>query len=211
MLIAFEGIDGAGKTTIIDQVSKALQSFGINNIVVREPGGTPAGEIMRQLIKGEVKKIPRATSFAQVYLLIASHLQLIEEVVNPAILKSQVVLTDRTTALSMRAYQVGGKGMDPEWIDKVLEGTTVPQVVVWLDVPVDIALRRNEESKSKLDEYDTAGREFMVRVRQQYIKMATSGKFGRWLRIDASQRPSTISKKIVDQLVDVLIDAGVIE
>ena len=211
MLIAFEGIDGVGKTTIIDAVSRTMQSFGINNIVVREPGGTASGEIMRQLIKGEIKKVPKVCDFAEVHLLIAAHLEMMDKVVHPAIKAGKVVLTDRTTALSMRAYQVGGKGLDETWINNVLEGTTVPEIVVWLDMPVKMAIARNTKAVNKRDDYDKAGEAFHSRVRAQYLKMATSGRFGHWLRIDANQTPTVVTQKIVNTLVDVLIDRGVIE
>lgn len=216
MLIAFEGIDGAGKTTIIEKVAAMLKIHGVDTIVVREPGSTPFGEIIRNLIKDGVSmrgvkgKPAKAVGLAQPHLFMAAHHQLMDEVVRPAIAEGKVVLMDRNTPLSMIAYQVHGKKLDPTWINALIANATIPDATIWLDVPIDAAIARIDAARPQRDEFDHASAAFMDRVRQGYVALAISGAFGHWFRIDATQPQPIMCQRITNTLLECLQDVGII-
>lgn len=103
-LIAFEGPDGSGKSTLLKLVSEEMSRLNIDHIKVRNPGGTPSGEAIRDLLLDPTTEM---TQMTEVYLFIASRVQLIEELVKPALLKGQIVLCDRLD-LSTLFYQTAG-------------------------------------------------------------------------------------------------------
>lgn len=135
--IVIEGLEGAGKTTTRDTVVAVLRAQGINDIVfTREPGGTPLAEKLRDLIKqgidGEV-----LTDKAEVLMLYAARVQLVENVIKPALARGSWVVGDRHD-LSSQAYQGGGRGIDSQLMaslrDTVL-GEFRPDLTLYLDLP----------------------------------------------------------------------------
>ena len=142
--IVIEGLEGAGKTTTRDTVVAVLRAQGINDIVfTREPGGTPLAEKLRDLIKqgidGEV-----LTDKAEVLMLYAARVQLVENVIKPALARDSWVVGDRHD-LSSQAYQGGGRGIDSQLMaslrDTVL-GEFRPDLTLYLDLPPAVGLAR---------------------------------------------------------------------
>ncbi|HLB86783.1 MAG TPA: dTMP kinase, partial [Terriglobales bacterium] len=109
--ITFEGLDGCGKSTQVERLASVLRTHGVSVMVTREPGGTPTGEKIRQLL------LDTATSglspLAELALMFASRAQHIKEVIQPALAEGRVVLCDRFTD-STEAYQGGGRKLGSE-------------------------------------------------------------------------------------------------
>jgi dTMP kinase len=135
--VVIEGLEGAGKTTARDTVVDVLRKHGINDIVfTREPGGTPLAEKLRDLFKRGVDgELP--TIKAEVLMLYAARVQLVETVIKPALARGAWVVGDRHD-LSSQAYQGGGRGVDQQLMaslrDTVL-GDFHPDLTLYLDLP----------------------------------------------------------------------------
>lgn len=135
--IAFEGIEGAGKSTIARGVAERLVDLGEKVVVVREPGGTEAGEMIRDVLLGMEHTISPRTEAA---LFAAARAQLIAEIVSPALDSGAWVLSDRT-AYSSLAYQAGGRGLP---LDEVFTLNDIALGGVWPDVVVLLRIEAHE-------------------------------------------------------------------
>ena len=108
--IVIEGLEGAGKSTAMQTVVDTLKSLGVNDVVfTREPGGTPLAEKLRHLIKHEIEE--PVTDKAELLMLYAARIQLVENVIKPALAAGKIVLGDRHD-MSSQAYQGGGRQFD---------------------------------------------------------------------------------------------------
>jgi len=140
--IALEGIDGAGKSTQLARVAAALRLAGADVVVIFEPGGTPVGAAVRELLLAP--EYPEMTPLTEVFLFCASRAQHCEEVIRPALDAGRVVLCDRFSA-STFAYQghAGGVGEDlVVRLDAEATGGLVPDMTIILDLPPEEGLRR---------------------------------------------------------------------
>ena len=141
--IAFEGIDGSGKTSLIENLSTILDSQNKKHIIVREPGGTSVGEGIRELLLSHDYQV---NPLAEALLMSASRAQLIQETVIPTINNGQVVVTDRS-AYSSVAYQGVGRGLGYQEIyqlnDLAIDGFW-PEKVILLDIAPKISLSRQK-------------------------------------------------------------------
>lgn len=142
--IVIEGLEGAGKTTARDAVVSELQQHGINDIVfTREPGGTPLAEKLRELIKQGINDEP-ITDRAELLMLYAARVQLVENVIKPALARGAWVVGDRHD-LSSQAYQGGGREMDSglmQSLKQAVLGDFSPDLTLYLDVTPEIGLQR---------------------------------------------------------------------
>lgn len=184
--IVIEGLEGAGKTTARDCVVAQLREQGITDIVfTREPGGTPLAEKLRDLIKQglEAEKI---TDKAELLILYAARVQLVETVIKPALARGAWVVGDRHD-LSSQAYQGGGRGIDQQLMqtlrDAVL-GDFRPHLTLYLDVTPEIGLQR-ARARGELDRIEQESLNFFIRTRQRYQELAASDDSIK--TIDASQ------------------------
>ncbi|MDO4937158.1 MAG: dTMP kinase, partial [Sutterellaceae bacterium] len=137
--ITFEGIDGAGKTTQINALQTWLESQGIEVVRTREPGGTPLGEKIREMLLHDDMDVT-----AETLLFFASRAEHIAKVIRPAIARGAWVLSDRFTDATY-AYQVGGKAYDPEKVElleTLVQGTLQPDCTVLFDIDPAIAAKR---------------------------------------------------------------------
>ncbi|EPS8492274.1 dTMP kinase [Yersinia enterocolitica] len=193
--IVIEGLEGAGKTTARDTVVATLRAQGINDIVfTREPGGTPLAEKLRDLIKqgidGEV-----LTDKAEVLMLYAARVQLVENVIKPALACGSWVVGDRHD-LSSQAYQGGGRGIDINLMtslrDTVL-GEFRPDLTLYLDLPPVIGLAR-ARARGELDRIEQESLAFFERTRERYLELAATDSSIK--TIDASQPLEQVSESI---------------
>ncbi|WP_174847400.1 dTMP kinase [Yersinia artesiana] len=193
--IVIEGLEGAGKTTARDTVVATLRAQGINDIVfTREPGGTPLAEKLRDLIKqgidGEV-----LTDKAEVLMLYAARVQLVENVIKPALAHGSWVVGDRHD-LSSQAYQGGGRGIDINLMtslrDTVL-GEFRPDLTLYLDLPPVIGLAR-ARARGELDRIEQESLAFFERTRERYLELAATDSSIK--TIDASQPLEQVSESI---------------
>ena len=165
--IAFEGIDGSGKTSLIENLSTILDSQNKKHIIVREPGGTSVGEGIRELLLSHDYQV---NPLAEALLMSASRAQLIQETVIPTINNGQVVVTDRS-AYSSVAYQGVGRGLGYQEIyqlnDLAIDGFW-PEKVILLDIDPKISLSRQKIA----DRIGSGEIDFFQKVRSGYVKLA---------------------------------------
>ena len=165
--IAFEGIDGSGKTSIIENLSDILSSQNKEHTIVREPGGTSVGEGIRELLLSHDYQV---NPLAEALLFCAQRSQLIEEVVLPSLNNGVVVLSDRS-AYSSVAYQGEGRGLGYEKIYQLNDisiQSKWPERVVLLDIDPEVSLSRQQVA----DRIGSDKIEFFQKVRKGYLKLA---------------------------------------
>lgn len=184
--IIIEGLEGAGKTTARDAVVATLRARGINDLVfTREPGGTPLAEQLRTLVKQGIEG-EQVTDKAELLMLYAARVQLVETVIKPALARGAWVIGDRHD-LSSQAYQGGGRGLDSELMqtlrDAVL-GDFRPDLTLYLDVTPDIGLQR-ARARGELDRIEQESLRFFERTRARYLTLAADDPT--ILTIDATQ------------------------
>lgn len=171
--IVIEGLEGAGKTTAREAVVEVLQQHGIHDIVfTREPGGTPLAEQLRVLVKQGIEG-EQVTDKAELLMLYAARVQLVENVIKPALARGAWVVGDRHD-LSSQAYQGGGREMDAALMttlrDAVL-GDFRPDLTLYLDVTPEIGLQR-ARARGALDRIEQESLRFFERTRARYLAMA---------------------------------------
>lgn len=166
--MALEGGDGSGKSTVAGALAARLESLGETVVVVREPGGTPLGEAIRELLLDS----DRLDDWAEVFLFAAQRAELAREVVEPALQSGAWVVSDRTYYSSI-AYQGRARGLGEHEVREINErglGGTVPDYVFVLDVDPEAALARQHRE----DRIGKEGIAFQEEVRRAYLDLAES-------------------------------------
>lgn len=165
--VVVEGLEGAGKSTAVSTIADFLDQQGINYITTREPGGTALAEEIRQVVKKVHEE--KLTDEAELLLMYAARVQLIEQRIKPALSQGTWVIGDRHD-LSSLAYQGGGRGIDLRLIngirDAVLKGFT-PDLTIYMDVPADVGMQRVVQRGEK-DRIEKEALAFFERVRTAY-------------------------------------------
>ena len=193
--IVIEGLEGAGKTTAHDVVVNALRQHGVEEIVfTREPGGTPLAEKLRDLFKCGVDG-EKPTVKAEVLMLYAARVQLVETVILPALARGAWVVGDRHD-LSSPAYQGGGRGIDARLMGSLRDtvvGDFRPDWTLYLDLPPSIGLQR-ARARGELDRIEQEALPFFERTRARYLELAAEDS--RIKTIDASQSIEQVTAAI---------------
>ncbi|MCR3755315.1 MAG: Thymidylate kinase [Sodalis sp. Psp] len=193
--IVIEGLEGAGKTNATAQVVNILRQQGIHDVVfTREPGGTPLAEALRQLIKEGVDDEP-VTDRAELLMLYAARVQLVEGIIKPALARGAWVIGDRHD-LSSQAYQGGGRGIDVRLLQTLRAaflGNFRPDLTLYLDIPQDMGLVR-ARARGKLDRIEIESLAFFDRTRARYQALAAEDE--RIVTIDATQPLSVVNSAI---------------
>jgi len=164
--ITFEGIDGSGKSSVIDGVADFLGSKGIEVLINRQPGGSRTGERIRKFLLDPASEI---TPLTEVLFFAASFNEGMESVIGPALKAGKWVLCDRWTDSTM-AYQCGGRGLPPDVVETILSLVTnrVPDMTIFCDIPPDTAADRCG-IRGNLDRIELEGLEFQRAVHQFYL------------------------------------------
>ncbi|WMX36190.1 dTMP kinase [Aeromonas caviae] len=172
--IVIEGLEGAGKSSAVRYVTDYLQAHGVAQIeCTREPGGTPLAERMRAIVK-EVHD-ERLTVEAELLLMYASRVQLVETRIKPALADGIWVVGDRHD-LSSQAYQGGGRGIDANLIGAIKRavlGDFKPDLTLYLDIEPAIGLQRARH-RGELDRIELEQIGFFERTRQRYLELAAA-------------------------------------
>lgn len=167
MFIAFEGPEGSGKTTQILLLVERLRQAGVEPLVVREPGGTPLAEDMRNLVLHAPRDIPPA---AEALLFQVARADLVERVIRPALAAGRIVIADRFE-LSTRCYQVAGRGLDAADVAAAIRLATaglVPDIYLVLDAAAALGRRRQAAEGKRPDRIEQADPAFHDRVAQAF-------------------------------------------
>ena len=171
--IVIEGLEGAGKTTAINTVARILNQYHICDLqFTREPGGTPIAEALRNLIKNGLDDEP-LTDKAELLMLYAARIQLIDNVIKPALKMGKWVIGDRHD-LSTQAYQGGGRQIDKIFIETLqaqVLGDFKPDLTLYLDIVPELGLMR-ARSRGQLDRIEQQSLPFFERIRQRYLQLA---------------------------------------
>lgn len=202
-IISFEGIDGAGKSTQLALLKGRLEALGHGVVVVREPGGTPLSEKIRDLLLTPGSSSMHARTEA--LLFSAARAQLVQEVILPARLQGNIILCDRF-ADSTLAYQGYGRELP---LDEIIttQGLATshlsPNLTVLLDLAVGAVEGRLRSTQP--DRMERAGMVFMQRVRDGFLKLAQADP-DRWLVIDAAQEKEQIAREIETYVVQRIVN-----
>jgi dTMP kinase len=198
-LIAFEGIEGAGKSTQLQLAAAALRARGCTVVETREPGGTPLGVEIRRLLMHLPETPP--TPLAELLLYLADRAQHLSEVIRPAIARGAVVLTDRFSASTL-AYQGYARRLDLETVsraDAMVRDGLWPALTVLLDCPVDVGLRRARGD----DRFHREEQEFHERVRAAFLSFAERDP-DRYCVVDASAPSAQVQPLVLAAIVQCL-------
>jgi dTMP kinase len=184
LFITLEGPEGAGKSTNRDYIAERLREAGRDVQLTREPGGTPLGERIRELLLTPTEE-PMAVD-TELLLMFAARAQHIEQVIRPALARGAVVLCDRFTDATY-AYQGGGRGISVSRIatlEAFVQGSLRPDLTLVFDLPVETGLAR-AAARGRLDRFEQEARSFFEAVRQAYLARAAADP-QRYEIIDAS-------------------------
>jgi dTMP kinase len=197
--ISFEGIDGAGKSTHIAYVANWLRTHGRTVITTREPGGTPLGEKLRELLLHEKMHLE-----TEALLMFAARREHLAQVIEPGLARGDYVITDRFTDASF-AYQGGGRELDlhklgalEQWVHPHLQ----PDLTLLFDVPLDVARARLDATRT-LDKFEQEKEEFFAATRAEYLRRAA--QFPQRFRIIDSTLPISEIEVLLDNLLDKIL------
>lgn len=173
LFITLEGIEGAGKSTVARWVCEWLHRHSIRVTLTREPGGTALAERVRQIVLERGQE--RLSAVTETLLMFAARGIHLENLIRPALERGDCVVCDRFTDAT-RAYQGGGRGVDPSWIESLasqVQGGLQPDCTLLLDLPVPLGLERARKRQAgATDRFEAEAQAFFERVRAAYLELA---------------------------------------
>jgi dTMP kinase len=208
MFITFEGIDYSGKSTQAKLLVDVLRRQRRETVLLREPGGTPVSEKVRELVLD--KKHLELTQRTELLLFSAARSQLVSEIIRPALDAGTIVVCDRFYD-STTAYQGYGRGIDladVASLNRIATAGLIPDISIFVDVTVDEIIRRQLATNVPVDRMESAGREFFERVRSGYHAIAKAEP-RRWHIVDGMRSVDVIHKEIISVVQSRLSHSGV--
>ncbi|RDU99310.1 dTMP kinase [Trinickia dinghuensis] len=200
--ITFEGIDGAGKTTHLswfrERLEEKVAAAGRAVVTTREPGGTPLGETLRELLLHE-----RMDLETEALLMFAARREHLAQVIEPALARGDWVLSDRFTDATF-AYQGGGRGLPRdklEALERWVQGGFQPDLTVLFDLPTETASERRGAARSP-DKFESETEAFFARTRAEYLRRAEEAPH-RFAIVDASSSIERI-RAVLGDVIDAL-------
>lgn len=193
--ITLEGVDGAGKSSHLDWLATWFRMQGRVVRMTREPGGTPVGEKLREIVLHEPMHAE-----TEALIMFAARREHIEQVIRPALAAGDVVISDRFTDASF-AYQGGGRGFDlallaqlEHWVQQGRQ----PDLTLWLDLPARTAALRRQAARAP-DRFETQDLAFFERVIAGY-EARRSASPGRFAKLDATAPVAAVWQQIIAEL-----------
>ena len=195
-LIAFEGIEGAGKSTQLRLAAAALRQRGMDVVETHEPGGTTIGIELRRIVMHSTGAHP--APLTELLLYLADRAQHLAEVITPAVTRGALVLTDRFSASTI-AYQGFARQLDIATVsrlDSIVRGGIAPALTILLDCPVTIGLRRAEGD----DRFHREQLEFHERVRRAFLSFADEDP-DRYCVLDSTAPSEQIHQQVITAIL----------
>lgn len=203
-MVVFDGSNGAGKTTVIKSVENYLVSKGFDVVLTREPGGTPIGEKIRDVILDP--STPEMSFMTELMLFGAGRAQHIQEKIIPALEKGKIVLSDRFDAATF-SFQHFARGIDLDTIIKInnlaLNGFS-PSMNIILDLEPSEGLKRVRSRGEGLDRLEDEKSDFLIKARNGYLTQAVQSP-EKFTIVDAAQSKEKVLEEVI-QIIDTLID-----
>jgi dTMP kinase len=194
LFISFEGIEGCGKSTQARRLAERFEAQGRRVLLTREPGGTPLAERIREIVLDPA--VGELDTMAELLLFEAARAQHVAAVIRPALNDGAAVVCDRYID-STTAYQGGGRGMDRALIERmhdIATGGLTPALTFWLDVPLDVGLRRAAARRAS-DRMEQEPEAFHERVREAFADLAVRYA-KRIVRVDGTLTEEAIAERI---------------
>jgi dTMP kinase len=174
LFVVLEGPEGSGKSSLAKPLAERMRAAGVDPVVVREPGGTRAGEIARQAVLDPEHPVGPV---AELFLYLAARAELVATVIAPALAEGRVVLSDRFT-LSTEAYQMTGRGLPAEVVrpaNRAAADGLEPDLTLILDVSPEVGRARQVAAGKRLDRLDAESLDFHRRVLDYYLAVRGTG------------------------------------
>jgi dTMP kinase len=207
LFISFEGIDGAGKSTHIDGLAAAFKAQGRSVTLTREPGGTPLAEKLRDMILHDAMD-----ALTEALLIFAARRDHLQQVIEPALARGDVVLCDRFTDATF-AYQGSGRGFDlpvlkqlEAWVQALPVGKSTtqslrqPDVTVWFELDPKVAAVRLAGARVP-DRFESQPVDFFQKVSEGYAQRAQADAT-RFVRLDAAQTREVVWQQLHQHFVE---------
>lgn len=199
--IVFEGLDGAGKSTLIREVKNFLLKQSFEVVTTREPGGTALGDELRQIILRKEGEAPMPRTELLLYEAIRA--QHVDAVIKPALTQKKWVLCDRYTASSI-AFQSGGRNISKEqvaWLNQFATAGLEANLTILLDITEEESRWRREQREKRegetADRIESENSSFHEKVRQSFLEQA---KNPNWLCLSAKESVSALLEKVLTEL-----------
>ena len=197
--ITFEGIDGSGKSTQANLLIDRLSSLNIENLFLREPGGTTISEEIRTVLLNNRKD--EMSSRTEAMLMCASRAQLTKDIIIPEMKAGKWIIADRFSDSTL-AYQGGGRGIDLDWLIRLNEFATYgiePDLTFYIDIDPEVGFQRRKDLAS--DRIENAGVEFQRSIRKKYLEIVNNFS-DRIVKVDGNLSVEDISKFIWNIIID---------
>ena len=202
LFITLEGIEGAGKSTVIDFIENFITNSGYDVVKTREPGGTAIGEQVREILLN--KNNDKLTDDTELLLIFAARAQHLSEIILPNLTSNKIVLCDRFIDASY-AYQGGGRGIEYSKInllEKWVMPDLKPDLTLLFDLDVNIALERIKK-RSDVDRFESEDLYFFEKVRESYLERAESEPV-RFQIIDSALPLKNVEEQVRNVLKEIL-------
>jgi dTMP kinase len=200
MFIVFEGLDGSGKSTLMRAFKKSLNNKQIDFEEVFDPGGTSVGDKVREIL---LSKSEKPSDEAELLLYQASRAELVNKKIKPALKLSKWVVSDRFYQ-STQAFQGYGRGLslsDIDWLSHYAVQGTHPDLVVWVNTPVEVCQERLQKRKSEgeeLSRLDEEKLQFHQKVYEGYEELSKQNNNNtKWLVLDGAKKPETLQLELI--------------
>jgi dTMP kinase len=197
--ITLEGIDGSGKSTHVEGVADLLRARGIGVVATREPGGTPLGEQLRELLLHQAMDLE-----TEALLMFAARREHLARVIEPALARGDWVVCDRFSDATY-AYQGGGRGLDPKKfaiLEQWVHGHLQPDLTLLFDLPPSVASTRIAAQGRELDRFEQERADFHARVRAAYLERARAAP-QRIVVIDTEQPLAAVRQRVEEAIAGV--------